>query len=303
MRNLIILMLTLIFSSSIFAQEKIVVLLDWFLNPSHAPLFVAQEKGFFKEQNLEVNLIGPADPSDPPKLVAAGKADIAITYEPQFMQQIDEGLPLVRIGSLINVPLNCLAVLEESSIQQIKDLKGKRIGSSTGNLDSVMLKTMLEKNGLHLSDIELINVHYDLPQALLCKKVDGITGIMRTFEVIQMQLLHHPVRTFFPENNGIPPYDELIFVMNKNKVNSSIRKSFLIAIKKGNSYLQQHPQEMWQAFAKSHPELNNELNRQAWFATLPLFAKDPEKIDKKQWKDFAEFMQKNGLIKNIRPSL
>lgn len=297
---LLIIILFSFISTPLFASEKITVLLDWFQNPSHAPLFVAQKKGFFKEQNLDVELISPADPSDPPKLVAAGKADIGITYEPQFMVQVDQGLPLARIGSLINHPLNCLAVLKSGPIHTIKDLKGKRVGSSMGIMDTSLLKTMLEKNGLTLKDIETIVVHYDLSQALLSKRVDAVTGMMRTFETIQMDLQHQPVTTFYPENYGVPIYDELIYIVNKKQVNDERWKKFLIAVKKGEDYLQKHPEEMWQAFAKSHPELNNTLNHQAWFATLPYFSHNPAEFNKKQWEEFATYMQKNGLIKKTQ---
>lgn len=297
----IVFLMILFTASTSYAGDKIIVLLDWFLNPGHAPLFVAEEKGFFKEQQLEVDIIGPADPTDPPKLVAAGKADIAITYEPQFMQQVDQGLPLIRIGSLINHPLNCLAVLKDGPIHSIKDLKGKRIGNSVGSVDGVILKNMLEKNGLSLSDIESINVHYDLSQALLSKQVDAVTGMMRTFEVIQMELNQHPVTTFYPEDNGIPQYEELIFIANKNHINIKQLQGFLKAVKKANVYLQKHPEEMWQAFAKKHPELDNTLNRRAWFASLPYFASEPAALNKKQWETFAAFMKKNNLIKQAEP--
>ncbi len=290
----------LLVTSPVFANEKVIVLLDWFLNPDHAPLFVAQQQGFFKSQGLDVELIGPADPSDPPKLVAAGKADIAVSYEPQFMQQVDQGLPLIAIGTLINHPLNCLAVLKSSSIQSLHDLKGKRVGYSTAGVDSMMLKTMLEKNGLTLDDVEKINVHYDLTQALLAKKVDGVTGIMRTFEVLQMQLNHEPVRTFYPEDNGVPTYDELIFVINKSKSHDPRWKKFLTAVTQGQAYLQAHPEDMWNAYAKLNPENNNTLNQQAWMATLPYFSKHPEKINIKEWNTFAEFMYQNKLLKTTK---
>lgn len=302
MKKILYTLTLLIFiSTPTYATEKLTVLLDWFLNPSHAPLFVAQEKGFFKNQNLDVTLIGPADPSDPPKLVAANKADIAITYEPQFMEQVDHGLPLIRIGSLIDQPLNCLVVLEKSAIKNISDLKGKRIGYSTGDLSSATLKTMLENHGLQLTDVEQINVHYNLTQALLAKKVDAVTGMMRTFELIQMELAGVKGRVFYPEKNGVPTYEELLFVVNKNHAHDSRWKRFLIAVQQGENYLQQHKEEMWQAFAKAHPELNDELNHRAWMATLPYFTKNPMALNAKNWGKFGEFLQKNGLIKKIQP--
>ena len=109
------------------AQDRLTVLLDWFVNPDHAPLFVAQEAGYFKDAGLEVELIAPADPNDPPKLVAAGKADVAISYQPQLHIQVDQGLPLRRIGTLVATPLNSLVVLADGPIKSIADLKGRKI--------------------------------------------------------------------------------------------------------------------------------------------------------------------------------
>src|SRR5688500_433636 len=86
--------------------KKLTDALDWYPNPDHAPLIVAQQQGYFKEQGLDVKLLAPADPNDPPKWAAAKKADIAITYQPQFIEQVDQGLPLIRIGTLIDRPLN-----------------------------------------------------------------------------------------------------------------------------------------------------------------------------------------------------
>ena len=281
--------------------KKLIVLLDWFANPNHAPLFVAKDQGYFKEQGLDVELIGPSDPSDPPKLVAAGKADIAITYQPQFMEQVEKGLPLIRIGTLIDKPLTCLVVLKDGSINTIPDLKDKHIGYSSGGVNSVMLSIMLKDHHLSLNDVERINVHYDLTQALLAKKVDAVTGIMRNFEMIQMELAGHPGHAFFPEENGVPSYSELIFVANKNNLNDSRLAKFLTALQKGNIYLQKHPKESWLTFVKSHPELNDELNRRAWEVTLPYFAKNPKTFDAKSWLHFADFMKQNDLINKVYP--
>jgi putative hydroxymethylpyrimidine transport system substrate-binding protein len=283
------------------ANEKLTLLLDWFANPSHAPIFVAQQNGFFKEQHLDVEIIGPADPSDPPKLVAAGKADIAITYEPQFMEQVDQGLPLIRIGTLIDKPLNCLVVLKTSSIKTLADLKGKRVGYSGSGINNITLKTMLKTAGLNISDIELINVHYNLTQALFSHKVDAATGFMRTFELIQLSLAGYPALAFYPEQYGIPTYSELILITRKNLITDPRLPRFLRALKKGTDYLHQHPEESWQQFSKNHPELNNELNHQAWKATLPYFNQNPIAFNAKEWLQFARFLQQNGLIKNVKP--
>lgn len=117
------------------AQTKMTVLLDWFINPDHGPLFVAQERGYFRSGGLDIDLKAPADPNDPPKLVAAGKADLAISYQPQLHLQIAEGLPLVRIGAFVATPLNSLVVLKDGPIHSIGDLKGKKVGFSIGGFE------------------------------------------------------------------------------------------------------------------------------------------------------------------------
>ncbi len=297
---IIFLLLTFSYSSA-YSADKLVVLLDWFANPNHAPLFVAQQQGFFKQQNLDVELIGPADPADPPKLVAAGKADIAITYQPNFIEQVDQGLPLISIGTLIDHPLNSLVVLKNNSIKTIADLKGKRIGASNGDINSLALKTMLENHGLHLSDVHQVNIHYNLMQALLSKKVDAITGMSRNVEIVQMELTGHPVLAFFPEKNGMPNYSELIFIVNTEKMHDPRIARFLKALQQGVTYLKSHPEESWKQFAKTHPDLNDEVNHRIWLITLPYFATDPTAFNEKEWMAFVEFMLNNGVIKKVYP--
>lgn len=293
--------LLLLFPLMVFATpQKLTIILDWFINPDHAPLIVAQQQGFFKQQNLDVEFISPADPADATKLVAAKKADIGINYAPELIRHVNNDIPVIRIGTLINHPLNCLAALKESGINKIDDLKGKRIGTG-GGLTDLLLKVMLEKRKLSLRDVEIINIHYNLTQGLLTGKVDAVTGLMRNFEVPQIELAGKKTVTFFPEENGIPNYDELIFIANADRQHDPCFARFLTAIKAGTAYLRAHPQETWEAYAKAYPESNNEVNRRAWFATIPFFATDPAALNVNEWEKFAKFMQQHQFITQIKP--
>lgn len=282
------------------ATEKLTVLLDWFVNPDHAPLYVAMEKGFFKNKGLEVELIAPSNPNDPPKLVAAGKADIAVSYQHQHQMQIDQGLPLVRIATLIATPLNSLVVLADGPIKTLADLKGKTIGYSVGGFETALLKVMLEKEGLKLTDVKLVNVNFSLSPSLFTGQADGVIGAFRNFELNQMAIEKRPARAFLVEEYGVPAYDELILVANTKAVSEPKMRRFVDALEEGVQYLINHPEESWQLFVGHGREnLDDELNRRAWKDTLPRFALRPGALDKNRYNRFAAFLQKEQIVTKV----
>ena len=283
------------------ASEKITVLLDWFINPDHAPLIIAKEKGFFIAAGLDVKLIAPSDPSMPPKLVAAGKADLAVSYQPQLHVQVDQGLPLIRIATLVSTPLNSLVVLKDGPIKSIKDLKNKKIGFSVGGFEDALLSVMLNKYGLSLKDVTLINVNFSLSPSIVSGKVDAVIGAFRNFELNQMDIVKKPGRAFYPEEEGVPPYDELILVAHKNNLADKRLRKFVDAIEYAVQYLINHPKESWNIFINAHKNLNDELNTRAWRDTLPRFALRPAAFDRKRYQRFAEFLKSQDLIKKVLP--
>ncbi len=287
--------------SSATGAEKLTVFLDWFVNPDHAPLVIAESQGYFKANGLEVELIAPSDPSAPPRLIAAGQGDIAISYQPQLHVQVAEGLPLTRIGTIVETPLNSLVVLRDGPIKTIADLKGKKIGFSVGGFEDALLGAMLKQAGLTLKDVELININFSLSPSLITGAVDGVIGAFRNFELNQLDIEKNPGRAFYPEEHGVPVYDELIFIVKNDRINDKHLRPFIDAIEKATLYLTNHPDEALAQFLKAYPDLDNELNRRAWRDTLPRFAKRPAALDSTRYKRFAKFMLDSGLIKNIVP--
>jgi len=281
--------------------KKVTVLLDWFANPDHAPLIVAKQIGAFKKAGLDVELIAPADPNAPPKLIAAKEADIAVSYQPQLHLLAEAGLPIVRVGTLIETPLNSLVALKNGPIKSIADLKGKKIGYSVSGFEDAILSSMLESNGLTLKDVELINVNFALSPALLSKKVDAVIGAFRNFELNQMQMEKRPGIAFYPEENGVPAYDELIFITHQQSLGQPKIKKFLDVIETTNMFMLNHPKAAWKAFISYDKSLNTRLNKLAWKDTLPRFAKRPIAVDRARYARFADYLHKQGLIKRQVP--
>ena len=277
--------------------DKITIGLDWFINPDHAPLIIAQKRGFFKEVGLEVEMIEPADPNDPPKLVAAGKLDLAISYQPQLHIQVDQGLPVVRVGTLVSVPLNSLVVLENGPIKSISDLKGKKIGFSVGGFEEALLSGMLEKYNIKMTDVDLININFSLSPSLIAKKVDAVIGAFRNFELNQMDIVNHPGKAFYPEEHGVPSYEELIYIANVKNRNNPVFDKFFKAIQKATLTIINNPETTWKDFSTYRKGLDDELNKRAFKDTLSRFTLRPQAHDLKTYEEFGNFLKEKGIIK------
>jgi putative hydroxymethylpyrimidine transport system substrate-binding protein len=283
------------------AADKLTVLLDWFVNPDHGPLIVADQLGYFRAAGLEVEMIAPADPNDPPKLVAAGKADIAVSYQPQLHMQVAQGLPLVRIGTLVATPLNSLVVLRDGPIKKIADLKGKKIGYSVGGFEDALLEVMLARHGLKPGDVTMVNVNFSLSPSLISGQVDAVIGAFRNFELNQMDIINKPGKAFYVEEEGVPPYDELILVANRANLARPALRRFVDAVERATQFMINHPDEAWKLFVASNKKLDDELNRRAWRDTLPRFALRPAALDRQRYARFARWLAERGMVKQMPP--
>ena len=283
------------------AQDRMTLILDWFVNPDHAPIIVAQERGYFADQNLAVEIVAPVDPADPPKMVAAGRADLGVSYQPQLHLQVAEGMPLIRVGTLVATPLNCLLVLEDGPIDSLADLKGKRVGFSVAGVEEALLSALLAEAGLSMDDITLVNVNWSLSPALMAGNVDAVLGAYRNFELNQMDIEGVPGRCFYLEEHGIPAYDELIYVANPDRMDAGMIRRFLKATELATQYIVNNPDAAWEIFAGTARELQDELNRRAWADTWPRLALTPAGLDAGRYAGFEAFLHGAGLIDTIRP--
>ena len=284
------------------AAQKVRLLLDWFVNPNHAAIFAAKESGAFARQGLDVEMIAPADSASVPLLLAAGKADLAVGYQPQLYTLVDKGVPAIRVGTLIDQPLNTLTALKSSDIHRLKDFEGKTLGYAIPGFEDVAIQTMLRSAGVDVDKVKLINLNMDAASALLSHKISGAMTIYRNYELLELKQQGADTLTFKPEDHGVPAYDELILLANANTAATDPRiGKFLHGLNEGVAYLRAHPQAVWQAFIRAYPELDTPLNHQAWQATLPLFASDAGRFDAARYQAFARYMLDNKLISQMAP--
>ncbi len=276
------------------AQDRLSLMLDWFVNPNHAPIILAQELGYFADAGLEVDIATPSDPNAPPRMAAAGRVDLAISYQPQLHLSRHDDLPLRRVGTLISTPLTCLAVLADSPAQDFADLAGGRIGFAVAGVQEVMLDAMLAHHGLAPDDVEQINIGWSISPALMAGQVDGVIGAFRNFELNQLQIEGTEGRCFYPEAEGVPAYDELIYVANPENMDADAVARFLDATAQAVNFILNQPDRAWELFASTAPELQSDLNTMAWADTWARFATRPAALDAGRYARFESFLAERG---------
>nr|WP_321981770.1 ABC transporter substrate-binding protein [uncultured Cohaesibacter sp.] len=277
------------------------VMLDWFVNPDHGPIIVAKQRGYFKDAGLDVEIIAPADPSDPPKMAAAGEVDLGVSYQPQLYLQHKEGLPVVRVGSLIDSPLYCIMVDADGPVKSLADLKGGRVGFSVPGIEEALMHRMLRTNGVEPDEVEQVNVNFALTSALAAGKVDAVGGAFRNFELHQMAMVGRKGKCFFPEENGVPVYEELIYETAADRTDFSAIKTFLKVTARAAEEIAKDPEGTWEEFKGYAAELDDQLNHDAWFDTYPKFSVKPMALDKARYEAFGAYLNEIGMIEATPP--
>ena len=206
----------------------------------------------------------------------------------------------MRVGTLVATPLNCLLVLADGPVKSIADLRGGKVGFSVAGVEEALLTTILERNGVGLDEIDLVNVNWSLSPSLMSGQVDAVIGAFRNFELNQMDIEGVKGRCFYLEEEGLPAYDELIYIANRDSMNKDVIRRFLQATELATQYIINHPQESWDIFKSTAKELDDELNKRAWVDTLPRLALRPAALDAGRYVRFEAFLKDAGLLKDTR---
>jgi putative hydroxymethylpyrimidine transport system substrate-binding protein len=287
------------------AVRPFTVMLDWFPNADHAPLYAAIAGGEFRAAGLEVHPIVPPEAADPLKLLAAGKVDMAISYEPELLLARDQGLKLVSIGALVQRPLTSIIALPGAHVSSVADLAGKTVGTAGIPYQAAELRAALRTAGVNPASVKEVNVGFNLVPAMLSKKVAATLGGYWNYEGVQLQLMHrHPV--VIPVNRtSVPSYDELVLVVREDEARGDGQdlRAFMQALSQGERAVRANPQAAAALVVKANPSLEGKLQlesiRQTLPAATPANANDPYGWQEPTaWASFGAWMQAQGLLQH-----
>lgn len=278
------------------------VMLDWFPNADHAPLYTAIADGDFRAVGLDVQPVVPAEAAEPLKLLAAGKVEMAISYEPQLLLARDEGLKLVSIGALVQRPLTSIIALASRHITSVAALAGKTVGTAGIPYQRAMLRTALRSAGVSPSSVHEVNVGFNLVPAMLSGKVQATLGGYWNYEAIQLRLQHRRANVIPVNQAGVPTYDELVLVVREDEARyrGQDLRAFMQALAEGERAVREDPRASAADVERANPTLESRLQlesiKQTLAAATPAGGKPFGWQEPAAWATFAKWMYSRGLL-------
>lgn len=286
------------------AKVKVKLALDWYPNANHAGLFIAQQKGYFAEENLEVEMYTPVDPSTVLQTVGAGSDDFGISYQPDLLLARAQGVPVVSVAAIVQHPLNVVMTLKESGIARPRDLVGKKVGYPGIPLNEALLDTMLKADGARgKQDVELVNVGFDLVPPLIGKTVDACIGCYISHETIMADNEGYPVQVMRMEQWGVPDFYELVLVTSEKKLDQQpdVVQRLVRAMVKGYKDAIKDPQAAVDILkAGTKEEVDLAIERPGVKVLAPLWSETGASFgwqSTEKWERFVKWMEQNGQIR------
>jgi putative hydroxymethylpyrimidine transport system substrate-binding protein len=287
--------------------EPFSLTLDFYPNPDHAGIYMAQKLGYFEQAGLDVTIQTPSDPAAPIKHVAAGRTDLAISYEPEVVLANEQSLDVIAVAALVDQPLTSMIWLKKSGIKGIGDLRGKTIATAGIPYQDAYLKTILARANLSPEDVKAVNVGYGLLPAIVGGRAEAMLGGFRNVEGVDLRLRGKDPVVMPVDQLGVPTYDELVLVAQRERLEEDPEaiRLFIAALARGTAAAVERPNAALDALLEANRDLDPKLTRAELAATLPLLEPAPGRpfgyMDPGRWKTFVGWMRDNGLISSLPP--
>jgi putative hydroxymethylpyrimidine transport system substrate-binding protein len=287
------------------SAQSLTLMLDWFPNADHVGIYQALADGYFTQAGLDVHVEVPSNPASPLQLLAAGKVDAAISYEPELLLARNQNLPIVSVAALVQEPLTSIVSLGREHIKTAAQLRGKRVGDAGIPYQHAYLETILARAGVPASSVKEVNVGDNLVPAMLSGRVDATLGAYWNYEAIQLARMRKHPNVLRMNQVGVPNYDELVLVVRQSMLINhpdEIRR-LVQAIARGYESVRSDPASGVANLVRVNPGLDPGFQTAAVRATLPaIFPSNSSNPwgwqDQVQWNSYGQWMLSNHLISN-----
>jgi len=288
------------------SAQSLTLMLDWLPNADHSGLYEALAKGYFRQAALDVRVEVPSNPAEPLQLLAAGKVDAAISYEPNVMLARNAGAPLVSVAAIVQRPLTSIISVGSQHITSPARLRGKTIGTAGIAYQNAYLQTILAHAHVPQRTVHVINVGFNLVPAMLSGHVNATLGGYWNYEAIELRQDGKRPNVIPVNDAGVPTYDELVVVVRKATIvnDSNLIRRFVQALGRGYQAVRSDPVGAARTLVAANPSLSSSYRLQlaSIRATLPDYFPAGGHPwgwqSASQWNAFGEWMLRHRLISN-----
>ncbi len=282
-------------------SETFSVALDWYPNANHAGLFLARERGYYKEEGLAPDFYTPSDPTTVLQTVGAGRDAFGISYQTDTLLARAAGIPVVSVMALAQVPLQGIMVLAASGITRPRDLAGKTVGYPGIPSQEAFLATMLADDGASMADVDLVNIGFELVPALIAGRVDASLGAYWTHETILAEQEGYPTAMLKVDDWGVPPYYELVMTASEETVTRrpDLVERFLRATRRGYEAAMADPAAAIAALMAASPDLDEDVETRGIALLIPAWTAGGVPFGTQtvqRWDEYAHWMVSHTLI-------
>lgn len=295
------------------STDKITFLTNWHATPYHAPLYLAQAKGYFKDEGIKVALLEPNDPSDVTEIIGSGKVDLGFKAMIHTLAAKARNFPVLSIGSLLDEPFTGVVYLKDSGITtDFRSLKGKRIGY-VGEFGKIQIDELTSHYGMTPEDYTAIRCGMNVSKAIIKGEIDAGIGL----ENVQMVELEEWLASQGRPKDDVQMLriDELaelgcccfctiLYIGNEKflQENPEKTKAFLRAVKKATDFVISQPEKAWEEYVDFKPVMGTALNRKIFERSFAYFSKDLKNV-KRDWDKVTKYGKRLGVLDaNFQPN-
>jgi len=286
--------------------DKITFLTNWHATAYHAPLYLAQAKGFFKEQGLKVALLEPNDPSDVTEIIGSGKVDLGFKAMIHTLAAKARDFPVTSFGSLLDEPFTGVVYLTDSGITtDFTSLKGKKIGY-VGEFGKIQIDELTRHYGLTPDDYTAVRCGMNVSKAIINGDIDAGIGL----ENVQMVELEEwlvkqgrskdevkMLRIDELAELGCCCFCSILYIGNDKFIaeNPDKVKAFMRAVKKATDFVLADPTKAWEEYIDFKPVLNTDLDRKIFERSYAYFSRDLKNVSR-DWNKVTKYGQRLGVL-------
>lgn len=280
--------------------EKVSVVLDWTPNTNHTGLYVAKEKGFFKEAGLDVKIIMPGE-AGADQLVASGKSQFGVGYQEGVTQARIQGVPLVSIAAVIQHNTSGFASPADKNIKTPKDFAGKTYGGWGSPAEKSVIESLMKKENADVGKVKIVNIG-DADFFTAVKKDIDFAWIYYGWTGVEAELRGDKINmVYLTDYSDKLDYYTPVLTTNEKMISQSPEtvKAFVKAAAKGYEYAIKNPEGAADILIKAAPDLDPKLVKksQEWLA--PKYQDDATRWGEQKlevWENYASWMFENGLL-------